>query len=204
MTTGLFEIFKIGIGPSSSHTVGPTVAARRFLLKMEKARQLDAVDRLRIDLYGSLALTGAGPGTLRAAIHGLCGAEPHSVDPRQVDLQLERIRERGSLELLGEDPIPFKESEGLRLHCDESLPFHPNGMTFTALNFEGDIIPSEAFSSIGGGSVVPVEGLPQDRPSDRVLFLFRSAAELLGLCRQTGLRIWQLVIWQLVLRNECA
>lgn len=199
MMVSLFDIFKIGIGPSSSHTVGPMVAARRFLLRMEQARLLDAVCRLRIDLYGSLALTGVGHGTDRAIILGLYGAEPHSVDPVAANLLLQKIYENESLELFGKHPVSFMKDEDLCWHPDETLPHHPNGMRFTALNCDDEIVLAESFYSIGGGFVIGEGESRKDHSSVQVPFPFRSAVELLNACNQA-----ELEIWELMLRNESA
>lgn len=199
MTTSLFELFKIGIGPSSSHTVGPMIAARRFLLTLEAAGQLDYVCRLRADLYGSLALTGIGHGTDRAVALGLCGEEPHTVSPTAVDSLLLGIRRRGVLELLGEYPIPFSEIDDIRFNRDQTLPNHPNGMTFTAFNCDGDITRQENFYSIGGGFVIGENEPVQNGAGLSFPFSFHSAAELLNLCDHYNLRIWELMH-----RNECS
>ncbi len=197
--TSLFEIFKIGIGPSSSHTVGPMVAARRFVLKMAEAGQLDAICRVRVELYGSLAHTGKGHGTDRAVVLGLCGKEPETVDFAEVNRMIEEVCKKGILELLGEYPLTFSMSNDILFRRDQVLPFHSNGMTFTAYNGDRDVVRAENFYSIGGGFVVGEEGLSGNHDSVRFPFPFHSAAELLQQCDEHDLRIWEVM-----LRNECA
>jgi L-serine dehydratase len=197
--TSLFEIFKIGIGPSSSHTVGPMVAARKFVLKMAEAGELDGVCRIRIELYGSLALTGKGHGTDRAVILGLCGELPDTVSPGESNRLLDKLSHKGVLEILGEYPLSFSINDDILFRCDKSLPFHPNGMTFTAFNCDKKIIRAENFYSIGGGFVVGEEVPKEDQTDAIVPHPFHSAAELINLCAQSNLRIWELI-----LQNECA
>jgi L-serine dehydratase len=199
MPTNLFDIFKIGIGPSSSHTVGPMVAARRFVLKMAETGQLDAVCRVRIELYGSLAHTGKGHGTDRAVILGLCGEQPETVEPAEANRVFEDIRHKGVLEILGEYPVPFSIENDILFRRGQILPFHPNGMTFTAFNCDRDIVHAENFYSIGGGFVVGEEGPKESQPDAFSPYAFGSAAELISLCAQCNLRIWELM-----LHNECA
>jgi L-serine dehydratase len=195
--TSFFELFKIGIGPSSSHTVGPMIAARRFMVKIREAGKLDAVCRLRIDLFGSLAHTGKGHGTDRALILGLCGAEPESIDPAEANRLLALVREKRVLELLGEYPLTFSLIEDIRFRCEDPSGFHPNAMTFTAFDLDREVIRAENFYSIGGGFVVG-EG-ESNKANDIMLvpYPFHTAAELLNLCANL-----HLAIWELVLRNE--
>jgi L-serine dehydratase len=199
MKTSLFEIFKIGIGPSSSHTVGPMVAARRFALKLEAASELDSVRCVRIELYGSLAHTGKGHGTDRALILGLCGEKPETVDPAEANRLFEDIRHKGVLKILGEYPLPFSTEDDILFRRDQILPYHPNGMTFTAYNGERDVVHAENFFSIGGGFVVGEEGPGQDQSLARFPHPFNNAAELISVCAHLNLRIWEVM-----LRNECA
>jgi L-serine dehydratase len=199
MAVSLFDIFKIGVGPSSSHTVGPMIAARRFALNIESAVRIDAVCRVSIDLYGSLAHTGKGHGTDRAVMLGLCGEEPETVDPSAAEALLAKIRERGALNLLGEYPITFTEFEDIRFKHNENLPYHPNGMTFTAFDCNWNVIRAENFYSIGGGFVVGEENPGEEGATPQLPYAFTSAAELLQLCKE-----FHLHIWELILHNECA
>ncbi len=199
MTTSLFDIFKIGIGPSSSHTVGPMVAARRFALHLEGSGQLDAISAVTVDLFGSLAHTGKGHGTDRAIILGLCGEEPQTVDPSASEALLAATREMHRLQLLGRHPIAFDEAEHILFHRDRQLAYHPNGMTFTATKSGGETVATENFYSIGGGFIVGDEGPEVQNAPVPVPHEFHSAAELLARCERLNLPIWRLM-----LENESA
>ncbi|MEO7578550.1 MAG: serine dehydratase beta chain, partial [Massilia sp.] len=149
MDMSVFDLFKIGIGPSSSHTVGPMVAARRFLLD---CGALDDAVAIQADLYGSLALTGVGHATDKAIILGLMGFTPQTVDPAQVENLLADVERGGSLKLLGDKPVPFSARTALVWHRGDSLPEHPNGMRFT-LTRAGGAITEKVFYSVGGGFI---------------------------------------------------
>ncbi len=198
MSISVFDIFKVGVGPSSSHTMGPMRAARQFVDDLEQLGVMDRVARVGVQLYGSLALTGRGHCTDMAVILGLEGEDPETLDTTGTDSRLARIRESGRIRLAGGPVIPFDEPLDLLFEVDQVLPRHPNGMRFTALDGDGNILSREEFYSLGGGFIVRGEeevdegsGLPEPP------YPFDSGAELLALCRQHGLRIHQLV-----LRNE--
>src|SRR5262245_34631402 len=161
----VFDIFKIGIGPSSSHTMGPTKAARQFALDLEQAGQLEATRQVVVQLYGSLALTGRGHCTDRAVLLGLEGETADAVDVDSIDAKLERIRRDGRLRLLGRHEIAFDEPLNLLFHRDQVLPRHSNGLRFTALAeperaagphvpVAGKVLLREDYYSIGGGFIV--------------------------------------------------
>ena len=141
MDMSVFDLFKIGIGPSSSHTVGPMVAARRFLTGCGPG-QLAAAVGVEVALYGSLALTGIGHATDKAVILGLMGETPQGVDPEQVDAKLAAIELDGVVKLLGKKDVPFRARTALRWHRGSSLPEHPNGMRFTLTLSDGSVIVS--------------------------------------------------------------
>jgi L-serine dehydratase len=149
MDMSVFDLFKIGIGPSSSHTVGPMVAARRFLVE---CGPLDAAVGVEVALYGSLALTGIGHATDKAVILGLMGETPQGVSPEEVDDKLAEVELDGVLKLLGTKPVPFSAKTGLRWHRGSSLPEHPNGMRFTLKLADGSVI-ERVFYSVGGGFI---------------------------------------------------
>ncbi|MES2739704.1 MAG: L-serine ammonia-lyase [Pseudomonadota bacterium] len=149
MDMSVFDLFKIGIGPSSSHTVGPMVAARRFLLE---CGALDDAVGIEAALYGSLALTGVGHATDKAVILGLMGETPHDVAPDQVDAKLAAVEASGQILLLGTRAVPFRAASGLLFHKGESLPEHPNGMRFTLTRADGRRL-SRVFYSVGGGFI---------------------------------------------------
>jgi L-serine dehydratase len=149
MDMRVFDLFKIGVGPSSSHTVGPMLASRRFLLE---CADLAGVTHVRVDLYGSLALTGVGHATDKAVLLGLLGETPKDVVPETMDAKIAHIRESGRLNLLGQYQVPFDVERDLVWHKQESLPAHPNGLKFTATRSDGSIT-SQVFYSVGGGFI---------------------------------------------------
>ena len=166
MNTSLFELFKIGIGPSSSHTVGPMRAALRFVSELPD-RTL--VQRIEVELYGSLAHTGHGHGTDRAILLGLSGEQPDTVDPAAIDTIVAHVRSSCSLKLGGSHLLPFNEPEDLVFRRDLMLPpgsethaSHPNGMRLTALNAAGAIISRKVFYSVGGGFILSAAELAPD------------------------------------------
>jgi L-serine dehydratase len=206
VNTSLFELFKIGIGPSSSHTVGPMRAALRFSRQLESAGLLPRTASVIVDLYGSLALTGVGHGTDRAILLGLLGEAPDTVDPATVETKIATIRSSGSLQLNGTRAIPFTEATSLRFHRNQMYPnsaviSHPNGMHFTAFDEAGRSLSDEVFYSIGGGFIVSeAERTAESVTNTRVVpYPFRSAADLLATAKQHNL-----TIADLLLANEIA
>lgn len=196
--TSVFDLFKIGIGPSSSHTVGPMKAARAFVQAIEAHGLLERVRGLRAELFGSLGATGLGHGTDRAVILGLSGEAPDSVDPDAVPALLERVRASGRLALGGAREVPFHAGDDLAF-LRRSLPFHPNGMRFTARDAAGAELLARTYYSVGGGFVVE-EGAPLPvGPAKPVPHPFHSAAELLAGCAESGRSVASLA-----LANECA
>ena len=201
MNTSLFELFKIGIGPSSSHTVGPMRAALRFVEGLESTGQLTRTCSAIVHLYGSLALTGIGHGTDRAVLLGLLGEAPDTVDTSQVEAKLAEVRTTRSLPLLGRHPVPFIESANLPFHRDQMYPeagvvSHPNGMRFTAFDAAGALLANEVFYSIGGGFIVSEaeRTAPQTDSPRRVPYPFRSAEELLRVASEHDLSIADLLL----------
>lgn len=194
----VFDMFKIGIGPSSSHTLGPWRAAERFIQKLRSISVLQAVEQITILLYGSLAKTGIGHGTDIAVLLGLSGDDPVTFDVNQVIPKVEQIKSSNILHLGGEKYIPFSYADQLLFLYDQSLPFHPNAVTFQAFLENGKAI-SETYYSIGGGFVV------QENDTETVLkevdlpFPIDTAQQLMSACMRTGLKISELV-----LENELA
>jgi L-serine dehydratase len=189
-----FDIFKIGIGPSSSHTMGPMRAAREFALRLEGAGLLEKTCEVVIRLYGSLALTGSGHGTDRAVLLGLTGADPASVDPDSMEPTLQRIRSSGRLALLGQHEIRFDEPMQLLFMRSERLPRHTNGMRFTALDATGARLAEEDYYSLGGGFIVRGNDPETQTAAAAPPYPFASGEELLALCREHGLEIFELML----------
>jgi L-serine dehydratase len=194
----LFDIFKIGIGPSSSHTVGPMRAAHRFASRILRAERMDRVNRIRVELYGSLALTGRGHGTDRAIVLGLSGEQPDVVNPSDVQEKVRMIRERQSLSLLGMKTIPFGDND-IVFREDAILPEHSNGMRFSALDDRGREVDNRVYYSVGGGFVNEAGEDPSSLVRAPVAHPFQSAAELLKIGEDQGLPVHIIV-----LENELA
>jgi L-serine dehydratase len=197
MTLSVLDIFKIGIGPSSSHTMGPMNAAREFVEDVAARGLLDRTVRIGAQVYGSLALTGKGHCTDRAILLGLEGQRPDSIDPAAMDPALERIRGSGRLHLGGSHEIEFDEALDLLFHRDQVLPLHPNGMRFTALDASGEILFRDEYYSTGGGFTVREADFGRVRDDVRRIALphpFESAQELLQSARELGLELHELVL----------
>jgi len=201
MAVSIFDLFKIGIGPSSSHTVGPMKAACSFARRLERYQWLEKTRRVRVSLYGSLAHTGRGHGTDKAMILGLQGALPDRIDPDHIDSMLERIRSTQEIELLGRHRICFQEKKDLLFRKRELLPHHPNGMRFEAIDDGGEILASREYYSVGGGFVINQDKAAADRivaDKTKLPYPFDSADELLESCRRE-----QMSIARIMLANEC-
>ncbi|KUM01800.1 L-serine ammonia-lyase [Chromobacterium subtsugae] len=197
MAISVFDLFKIGIGPSSSHTVGPMRAARQFIARLEKDGLLDAATRVQSEMFGSLGATGKGHGTDVAVLLGLQGEQPDLVDTDAVDGMLAAIREQRKLKLLGKHEIDFIEAEHLVLHKKKTLPYHPNGMIFEAFDAAGNSLSKRAYYSVGGGFVVDEAAIDAGFVPPGVTELkhpFKSAAELLALCQRHGKSISQIML----------
>ena len=191
MTISVFDLFRIGIGPSSSHTVGPMRAARRFLERCAADLATTTIGRVRCHLYGSLAATGVGHGTVSAVILGLAGAEPQSVDPDAIPALLADIEASGRLRLLGDGGVPFDAAADVVLHPEESLPGHPNGMLFEAFAADGSLLVAHRYYSVGGGFVVDDERLNAeiDSAATNLPFAYRTGDELVAMCAEADLSI---------------
>ena len=187
----IFDLFKIGIGPSSSHTVGPMRAALTFITKARELGYLQKTHQARIDLYGSLALTGKGHGTDIAVILGFLGEAPDTVDPDQVPATLDNIRKSKKLLLAATLEIPFVEATDLLLHKTENLPYHPNGMRFSLFDTNGQCLFTEIYYSIGGGFIVNDHDVQNQTLSEetKVPYPFSTAAQLLTHCKTNNLSI---------------
>ncbi|MFE2835923.1 L-serine ammonia-lyase [Streptomyces mirabilis] len=197
MAISVFDLFSIGIGPSSSHTVGPMRAARMFARRLRNEELLDSVVSVRAELYGSLGATGHGHGTPKAVLLGLEGASPRTVDVEGANDRVEQIKSSGRLSLLGTHEISFSFADDLVLHRRKALPYHANGMTVFAYDASGALILEKTYYSVGGGFVVDEDAVGEDRIKldDTVLkYPFRSGDELLRLTKETGLSISALML----------
>lgn len=194
----VFDILKIGVGPSSSHTLGPWRAAQRFLARLEDDALTNNVEQLQIHLYGSLAKTGHGHGTDIAVALGINGNDPVTIDVNQITPIIESIKDDKKVSLGGKQTIPFSFKDDIVFHFTESLPFHPNALTFQAFLTNGKAI-SETYYSIGGGFVTQENEVIDSNSQIDLPFPIENANELLGWCIRTGLSISDIV-----LENETA
>ena len=197
MAISVFDMFKIGIGPSSSHTVGPMRAALTFVTRLQDEGMLASVRRVRADLYGSLGATGKGHATDKAVILGLLGEAPDLVDPDTIDERLVRIRTSGKLLLLGMHEINFVEKTDIIFLRRQSLPFHPNGMRLTAYGEDDVELTSRVYYSVGGGFVVNEDAVGADRivlDDTQLPYHFLTGDQLLVQCAESNLSISSLMM----------
>ncbi|WP_448612657.1 L-serine ammonia-lyase [Modestobacter sp. URMC 112] len=192
MTISVFDLFKVGIGPSSSHTVGPMRAAATFAGRLREEGLLPRTAGVRCELFGSLGATGHGHGSVKAVVLGLEGEQPDRVDPVAAEPRVAAVRTEGKLLLAGEQPIAFDVDEDVVLHRRKRLPFHSNGMLFRALDADGAELTRREYYSVGGGFVLDEDeaGRPAlvEDPTP-VRYPFRTGGELLAHTRATGLSI---------------
>ena len=197
MAISLFDMLKIGIGPSSSHTVGPMKAAQMFACTLRDDGLLDRVSRVQSQLYGSLGATGRGHGSGPAVLLGLEGHLPEEIDPVIVTPRAAWICGQSQLNLLGKHSIVFNELQDLIYHHDQTLPFHSNGMSFTAWDGSGNEIGHRIYYSVGGGFVVDEEAAGADRIVEDATTLphpFKTGIELLDICERTGMSIAEVML----------
>jgi L-serine dehydratase len=202
LNVSVFDLFKIGIGPSSSHTMGPMTAAYRFIREVQDHDQLAQVARVTVDLYGSLALTGKGHATDTAVTLGLAGWLPAQVDPDAAARLIEDVRQHGKLALAGSQSIEFHIDRDIHWHYKDSLPYHPNALTLRAYDAKGGALHQGTFYSVGGGFVV-TEAEAQSPAAltagPAIPFPFENAEELLVIAEREKVRIADIMM-----RNECA
>ncbi|MPY81308.1 MAG: L-serine ammonia-lyase, partial [Actinophytocola sp.] len=197
MSISVFDLFKVGVGPSSSHTVGPMRAARTFACGLAADGLLEVTVSVAAELFGSLGATGHGHGSDKAVLLGLEGEDPETVDTDTVDDRVERIRVAGRLTLLAEHEILFDQHSNLVMHRRKSLPFHPNGMRFAAYDADGTELRSRTYYSVGGGFVVDEKAAGVDRikaDATAVRYPFRTAEELLAHCRPAGMSVSRVML----------
>ncbi|MDO4239795.1 L-serine ammonia-lyase [Micrococcus sp.] len=195
MALSILDLFSIGIGPSSSHTVGPMRAARRFTTALERDGLLESTARVKGELFGSLSATGVGHGSDMAVILGLCGHDPETIDPEAAAPQVGRCVEERTLPLAGTRQIAFDRPKDLVLHMRKNLPGHPNGMRLTAYDAAGEVLLTRDYFSVGGGFVVTGEELEAELDETKDItrhgeqpepFPFSTAVELLSQCQING------------------
>jgi L-serine dehydratase len=200
MAISVFDLFSVGIGPSSSHTVGPMRAARTFVDGLAEEGTLGSVARVQAELFGSLGATGFGHGSDKAVLLGLSGERPEEISTGTVPAKVAAIRESGRLLVRGEHEVVFVEDTDLTMHRRKSLPAHPNGMVFRAFDAEGGLLRERTYYSVGGGFVRD-ESYETDavfvEDSTPVPFPFRTGADLLKHCADTGLPASEIMM-----RNE--
>ncbi|HKD88335.1 MAG TPA: L-serine ammonia-lyase, partial [Streptosporangiaceae bacterium] len=207
MTVSVFDLFKIGIGPSSSHTVGPMRAAFMFASSLEQDGLLPEVRSVRAELFGSLGATGHGHGSVKAVVLGLSGEQPETTDPAGAEPMVARLRNSRELALLGRQLIRFDVAEDVVLHRRRRLDFHSNGMRFAALDAAGAELSARTYYSVGGGFVLGED--EAGRPAivadpTPVPYPFASGAELLASCRRTGLPISGIMLANELVRRDKA
>ncbi|MGL3104602.1 L-serine ammonia-lyase [Bradyrhizobium sp. BR 1432] len=195
MPVSAFELFKIGIGPSSSHTVGPMIAARRFLQEAEQNATFQQINEVTVELFGSLALTGRGHATDRAVLFGLLGEEPDTIDVERAAAQIDEVRRNCRLTMLGQHQIEFDESRHLIFHQRKNLPHHPNGLRFSARDRSGEIVCQRDYYSIGGGFVIAEDEVNnRSNAAAHLPYPYRSAQELLVMAASRKLRVDEIAL----------
>ncbi|MEM6987138.1 MAG: L-serine ammonia-lyase [Pseudomonadota bacterium] len=198
MAISVFDLFKIGIGPSSSHTVGPMRAVGLFLHSLEALDLLSSTARVRTELFGSLGATGRGHGSDKAVILGLMGETPEDTDTLTVNARVRAVREQGELLLAGRHSVRFVDETDLILHREKSLPYHSNGMQLEAIDVDGAVLHTAVYYSVGGGFVVDETAAAGENPlveDDTALpYAFTTAEELLALADEHNLSISSIML----------
>jgi L-serine dehydratase len=192
MSISVFDLFKIGIGPSSSHTVGPMIAAQQFADELAVKNGLETIQHLQVDLFGSLGATGKGHGSDKAVLLGLEGEAPDQVDVNCIEQRLQKIRQQKAINLSGRQMVPFNTEEDLIFHRKKSLPGHPNGLRFRAQDSDGRVVLEKVFYSVGGGFVLDESDIDYPLLTQDAVELphsFSSGGELLALCQQNNCAI---------------
>lgn len=198
MTISVFDLFSIGIGPSSSHTVGPMRAANAFVNQLKNKELFDKTTEVKVELYGSLALTGKGHGTDIAILNGLEGQTPQDIIPEQAGPRTKAISEEHEIRLGGIKPLPFYREKHLLFHFMEVLPLHSNGMRFSAYQADGTLLLTDVYYSIGGGFIVDEAHFAEENTAEAKVdtspFPFDSARELLEICKKNSLTIAEVMM----------
>jgi L-serine dehydratase len=196
MAVSVFDIFKIGIGPSSSHTVGPMRAAMMFANHVKDQGVLSSMQQIKVSLYGSLGATGKGHGTDKGVILGLMGHAPESIDPDLTAGFIETMRHTNSLRVLNEHQIRFIEKEHVLFYRREAMPEHPNGMKFEAFDTNGELVATKSYLSVGGGFVVTAGAANSQvlTAAQQLPYPFKSGDELMKICADNGMSIAQVML----------
>ncbi|MEQ3553013.1 L-serine ammonia-lyase [Pseudonocardia nematodicida] len=194
MTISVFDLFKVGIGPSSSHTVGPMRAAHMFVSRLAGDDRLARTAAVRVELFGSLGATGHGHGSVKAVVLGLSGHQPHLVDPVAADPLADAVRETGRIRLAGRHEIAFSVGDDVVLHRNRRLDLHSNGMVLHAFDDAGEVVERREYYSVGGGFVLDPGTASVVEDDTPVAYPFTTGAELLGLTREHGLSIAQIML----------
>ncbi|MGH1440612.1 MAG: L-serine ammonia-lyase [Cellvibrionaceae bacterium] len=201
MSISIFDLFKIGIGPSSSHTVGPMVAAKKFIDEIHKNNTLTNVDKVSAEMFGSLGSTGKGHGTLKALILGFEGETPSTVNVTDIESRVKHIRETQSISLLKQHNITFEPDQDIIFHRKKSLPYHANGMCFRCFDRNGKCLAERYYYSVGGGFIVNENRAKNDKPiikdEHSLPYEFTTGKQLLALCQKH-----QLSIAEIMFENE--
>lgn len=195
----IFDIFKVGIGPSSSHTVGPMKAGYFFINEVKNKYNINKVQKIKIDLYGSLALTKSGHGTDIALMLGLCGYTPKDVEPNDIDKIIDNIRKTKKIKLNFEKDISFDEDVDILTHKTEELPYHPNGLIITAYDNKNKVIFLEEYYSVGGGFVETKDEISNKKnkkvsKDNNIPYDFASWEELQNICVKNNKKIWEVIL----------
>lgn len=202
MALSVFDLFKVGIGPSSSHTVGPMIAARMFATELIAMPVADQVARIKIDLLGSLGATGKGHGSDKAVLLGLCGEHPETVDVETIDSRLKDLRDSKTIVLESGQTVKFNESRDLVMHRRKSLPFHPNAVCFEAFEKNGDSVLSRTYYSVGGGFVLDETAAEGENPivedETSLPYPFTTGDQILELSEKHNK-----TVAQMMMANEC-
>lgn len=194
MNISVFDLFSIGIGPSSSHTVGPMRAAKAFIDQLLEKNLFAATTRIKVDVYGSLALTGKGHGTDRAILNGLSGMSPETVVPDEVLTTMQQIKQTQQIHLAQKKMLSFPINRDLIFHQKELLPCHTNGMRFSAFDINGTLLMSEVYYSIGGGFIVTEAEYGKEITQNAMPFPFSTAQELMDICEKNKISIDELML----------
>ncbi len=200
MSISVFDVFKIGIGPSSSHTLGPMIAANLFVDELHNQNLFDVTTSIKVSLFGSLALTGLGHGTDKAILLGLTGFQPSTINPDEADTAFEKIKKTKTIRLADTKDTPFDYDKQMLFHYDEELPQHPNGMRLYAIDKNNIVIFTKDYLSIGGGVIVHAEDYDGDHvdiPNNLAISVphpFKTASDLLKRCNDKNLPIYDLVM----------